>query len=113
MAEVARGEIWQYAFARPDHRRPVLVLTRADMIGRLHTVTVAPITSAIRGVRSEVALGTEVGLKHASAVNLHLVQTVPLATLRGYVGTVSPEIMLRVRDAMLFALGFSAPAPRG
>ena len=41
MAKVGRGEIWQFAFPRPDHRRPVLVLTRQDMIGRLHTVTVA------------------------------------------------------------------------
>ena len=45
MAEVARGEIWMFSFPKPDKKRPVLVLTRQDMIGRLHMVTVAPITS--------------------------------------------------------------------
>jgi mRNA interferase MazF len=106
MAEVARGEIWQFAFPRPDRRRPVLVLTRQDMIGRLGTVTVAPLTSTVRGVPSEVVVGPEAGLKHASAINLHHVATVPLEGLRSYVGTVSPAVLSQVRDALLFALGF-------
>lgn len=63
MAEVARGEIWMFSFPKPDKKRPVLVLTRQDMIGRLHTVTVAPITSTIRGAPSEAPVGTESGLK--------------------------------------------------
>ena len=105
MAEVARGEIWQFAFPRPDRRRPVLVLMRQDMIGRLSTVTVAPLTTTIRGVASEVVVGTEVGLKQASAVNLHHVATVPRAGLRAYVGTVPGEVMQRVCDALLFFPG--------
>ncbi len=48
VARVGRGEIWQYSFPKPDRRRPVLVLTRRALIGRLHTVTIAPITSTIR-----------------------------------------------------------------
>jgi mRNA interferase MazF len=111
MAEVARGEIWQFAFPRPDRRRPVLVLTRQDMIGRLHTVTVAPITSTIRGVPSEVRVGPEAGLKQPSAINLHHLATVPLSGLRSYVGTVAPEAMCAVERALLFALGFGAGAP--
>ena len=106
MAEVSRGEIWQFAFPRPHRKRPVLVLTRDDMIERLNTVTVAPLTSTIRDVPSEVVVGTEAGLKHPSAINLHHVATVPRAGLRTYVGTVPPEVMVRVREAMLFALGF-------
>jgi mRNA interferase MazF len=106
MAEVARGEIWQFSFPRPDRKRPVLVLTRQDMIGRLATVTVAPLTSTVRGVPSEVVVGEETGLKRPSAINLHNLATVPLAGLRSYVGTVAPPIMTRVRDALLFALGF-------
>ena len=109
MAKVGRGEIWQFAFPRPDHRRPVLVLTRQDMIGRLHTVTVAPLTSTIRGVPSEVVVGTEAGLKQPSAVNLHHVVTIPIAGLRAYVGHVSDHVMDQVLDALLFALGFAAP----
>jgi len=109
MAEVARGELWQFGFPQPDRRRPVLVLSRRDMIGRLSTVTVAPLTTTIRGVASEVVVGTEVGLKQPSAINLHHVATVPRAGLRGYVGTVPAEGMQRVRDALLFALGFAGP----
>jgi mRNA interferase MazF len=106
VAEVARGEIWQFSFPRPDRRRPVLVLTRQDMIGRLQTVTVAPLTSMIRGVPSEVVVGEDAGLKRASAINLHNVATVPRAGLRRYVGSVPDATMDQVRDALLFALGF-------
>lgn len=111
MAEVSRGEVWMYAFPRPDKRRPVLVLTRQDMIGRLDTVTVAPITSTVRGSPSEVVIGHEAGLKRTSAINLHHVATVPRAGLRAFVGAVSPQTMDRVGDALAFALGFAAPRP--
>jgi len=109
MAEVARAEIWLYAFPKPDRRRPVLVLTRQEVIGHLHTVTVAPITSTVRGIASEVPVGTEVGLKGPSAINLDHVATVPREGLQSYVGAVTPEQMERVRVALLFALGFGAP----
>jgi mRNA interferase MazF len=110
VVEVARGEIWQFSFPRPDKRRPVLVLTRQDMIGRLETVTVAPLTSTVRGVPSEVVVGPEAGLKRQSAINLHNVATVPRAGLRTYVGTVSPETLHAVRASLLFALGFGDTA---
>ena len=105
MAEVGRGQIWLFSFPRPDKKRPVLVLTRQDMIGRLHTVTVAPLTSTIRGVPSEVVVGAESGLKDRSAVNLHHVATVPRSGLRTFVGSVPAETMDQVREALLFALG--------
>jgi mRNA interferase MazF len=110
MAGVARGEIWMFSFPKPDKKRPVLVLTRQDMIGRLETVTVVPVTSTIRGVPSEVVLGPESGLKRPSAANLHHVATVPLDGLRSFVGTTSAEAMLQIREALLFSLGFGAPA---
>jgi mRNA interferase MazF len=103
---VNRGEIWNFRFDRPDKQRPVLILTRQEMIRVLHTVTVAPITRTIRGVPSEVVIGTEVGLKQPSALNLHHVVTVPKSELRRFVGTVSAETLQRVKEALLFALGF-------
>lgn len=106
MAEVNRGEIWQFSFPRPDHRRPVLVLTRQDIIGHLHNVTVAPITTTIRGIPTEVVIGTESGLKTTSAINLDNLVTVPKAGLRSFVGTASSVVMDQVRDAILFAFGF-------
>ena len=98
-----------FAFPKPDKKRPVLVLTRQDMIGRLNTITVAPITFTIRSVPSEVAIGSEAGLKQASAINLHNLATVPLAGLRTFVGTVPRHSMTKVRDALLFSLGFVEP----
>jgi len=103
---MSRGEIWMFRFAPPDKQRPVLLLTRNDMVPVLNTVTVAPLTRTIRGVASEVLVGPEAGLKEESAVNLHHVVTVPRAGLRRYVGSVSPITMLRVRAALLFSLGW-------
>ena len=51
---IARGDVRLYSFSSPDKKRPVVVLTRDSAISYLSTVTVAPITSAIRGVPSEV-----------------------------------------------------------
>jgi mRNA interferase MazF len=68
---ITRGDIRLYRFAPPDKRRPVLVLTRDSAIGYLSTVTVAPITSSIRGVPSEVVLTEDDGMKAPCAVNLH------------------------------------------
>jgi len=65
-----------YKFAPPDKKRPVVVLTRDSAIAYLSTVTVAPITSAIRGVPSEVVLNEEDGMKTSCAVNLHNAITV-------------------------------------
>ena len=60
---IARGDIRRYQFAPPDKHRPVVVLTRDSAIAYLSTVTVAPITSTIRGVPSEVVLSEEDGMK--------------------------------------------------
>ena len=110
MAEVNRGEIWQFSFPAPNRRRPVLVLTRQGIIDHLQNVTVAPITTTVRGIPTEVVLGVEHGLKRPSAVNLDNLATVPKAGLRAFVGAVPPEVMAEVREALLFALGFD-PAP--
>lgn len=104
---VNRGEIWMYSFRAPDKRRPVLVLSRQEVIGLLHTVMVAPITSAIRGAPGEVVVGTREGLKGHSAVNLDHIQTVERARLVGYVGSVLPETMRAVCHAVVLATGCS------
>ncbi len=70
-SRISRGEVRLYEFAPPDKKRPVVVFTRDSAITYLSTVTVAPITSTIRDVPSEVALTEEDGVKGACAVNLH------------------------------------------
>lgn len=102
---IARGELWMYEFGRPDKRRPVLILSRPEAIGVLHTVMVAPVTSTVRGIPSEVPIGTAEGLKHASAVNLDHVQTVERARLSRHVGHLSPDKMRAVCRALVIATG--------
>jgi mRNA interferase MazF len=101
---VNRGDIWLYEFGHPDRRRPVVVLTRPEVIRLLHTVMVAPITSTIRGAPSEVAVGMEEGLEAPSAINLDHVQTVEQHRLRQYVGSVSAEKMGDVCRALAIAV---------
>jgi mRNA interferase MazF len=103
--EVNRAEVWRYRFRAPDKERPVLVLSRQEVIGLLHTVMVAPITSTMRGAPSEVAVGVAEGLKHDSAVNLDHVQTIERARLHGYVGRLAPEKMRAVCRALAVATG--------
>ena len=102
---VSRGDIWMYRFKAPDKRRPVVVLTRNDAIGLLHTVMVAPVTSTIRGSPGEVVLGPQHGLKRESAANLDHVQTVEQARLVAYVGSLPPERMREICRALATATG--------
>ncbi len=106
MAEVNRGEIWQFSFPSPNKRRPVLILTRQEIISHLHSVIVAPITTTIRGIPSEVVIGPECGLKTASAINLDNLVTVPKVGLRSFVGAVPSAVLTELRGALLFTLGF-------
>jgi len=107
--EVSRGEIWRYRFKRPDKNRPVLVLTRQEVIGLLHTVMVAPVTSTIRGAPAEVPVGPREGLKGESVVNLDHVQTVERERLVGFVGHLGVEKMRDVCRALAVAVGCDAP----
>ncbi|HVT45183.1 MAG TPA: type II toxin-antitoxin system PemK/MazF family toxin [Thermoanaerobaculia bacterium] len=102
---VNRGEIWLYEFKPHDKRKPVLILTRREVIPLLSTVMVAPITSSIRGVPSEVIVGTNEGLKRESAVNLDHVQTVDQKRLRRFIGSVSTKKMAEVCSALAIATG--------
>ena len=99
---VNRGEVWLHAFRKPDKRRPVVV-RRQDVIPLLGTVIVAPITSTIHGVPSEVRVGVGEGLKQESAVNLDHIQTVERSSLRGYVGALDDRKMRLVCEALAVA----------
>jgi len=102
---IARGDIRLYRFAPPDKRRPVLVLTRDSAISYLSTVTVAPITSTIRGVPSEVALSEEDGMKVACAVNLHNAVTVSQQRLGRRVAQLRSPRMNEICAALRFSFG--------
>jgi len=102
---VTRGDIWKYDLAKPDTRRPVLVISRQSAIPLLRTVMVAPMTSAIYGIPSEVRVRVEHGLKHESAVNMDHVQTVDRSRLGRFVTHRSDDVMDEVCQALAVATG--------
>jgi len=102
---IERGEIRLVHFPSPDKARPALVLTRPSAIGYLSRVTVAPITSSIRGVPSEVLVGPDDGLKQPSAVNLHNVVTIQKGVIGRRGAQLGEEKMHSVCRAIAFALG--------
>jgi mRNA interferase MazF len=102
---IERGEIRLVRFPSPDKARLALVLTRDSAIGYLSRVTVAPITSSIRGVPSEVLVGPDDGLKQPSAVNLHNVVTIQKEVIGRRVAQLGAEKMHGVCRAIAFALG--------
>jgi mRNA interferase MazF len=105
---IERGDIRLVTFPPPDKSRPVLVLTRNSAIGYLSRVTVAPLTSSVRGVPSEVAVGPDDGLKQPSAVNLHNVLTVQKTRVGRRVARLSDDRMREVCRAVAFVVGCDA-----
>ena len=101
-----RGEVRWYKFSRPDKNRPVLILTRDSALDFLGEVTVAPITSTIRDIPTEVLLTQEDGLPRDCAVNLDHIQTVSKGKIGPLITTLSPMKMSELSTALLFALGF-------
>ncbi len=101
-----RGEIRWYTFKTPDKKRPVLILTRNSILDVLGEVTVAPVTSTIRQIPSEVVLTPEDGVPKVCAINLDHVQTVAKAKVGPFITALNDAQMERVKNALLFALGF-------
>jgi mRNA interferase MazF len=100
--EPRRGQIW---LADLDKRRPVVVLTR-DPLGRyLHSVLVAPVTSTVRGVSTEVAVGPDDGVRVASVTNLDNLQLVERQALVRQVGRARVETLRAICAAASIALG--------
>lgn len=105
-----RGEIRWYTFRLPDKRRPVLVLTRNDVIGHLNEIIVVPATRTIRGLTTEVVLTIDDGMPAACGLNF---DHVALAQ-RNRLGPVLCSLLeletrwVEVRRALLMACGFGA-----
>lgn len=75
--------------ARLDKTRPVLVLTRDLIRPYLAHVTVAPITSTIHGLSTELPVGRDNGLDHACVVSLDNIATIPVSALGRHLGYLS------------------------
>ncbi len=93
-----------YKFQPPDKKRPVLILTRDSVLGYLGEVTIAPLTTTIRDIPSEVLLTRHDGVQKDCAVNCDHIQTVSKGKVGALVATLAPEKLVQVRDAIRFAL---------
>lgn len=99
-----RGEIRWYKFVRPDKKRPVLILTRDSVLEYLGEVTVAPITTTIRNIPSEVFLSKADGMPRNCAINCDHLQTVSKEKIGSLITSLSPAKMLELGRAIRFAL---------
>jgi len=101
-----RGEIRWYRFKKPDKKRPVVILTRDSALEYLGEVTVAPITTTIRDISTEVVLTEEDGMPQMCCINLDHIQTVSKGKIGVFITRLNEQQLLQVREALLFALGF-------
>lgn len=99
-----RGEVWLAEVGRK--RRPVLLLTRSEVLDVRSLVTVAEISTAARGLAAEVDLDHhEVGLDRASVINCDGLHTIAQSTLTTRIGEVGEATLHRVCSAVSYALG--------
>ena len=101
---MTRGEIWLARVGRKP--RPVLVLTRPEVIDVRQLVTVAEITTSARGLAAEVPFDHEdTGLDHSSVINCDGLHTIAQSSLSIRVGTVNEDTMTDVCWAISYSLG--------
>jgi len=93
-----------YKFKEPDKKRPILILTRDSILEYLGEITVAPITSTVRDIPSEVFLSEQDGMPRNCAVNCDHIQTVSKGKVGGLITTLSNVKLTAVSEAINFAL---------
>ncbi len=99
-----RGEVRWYKFKHPDKKRPVVILTRNSILEYLGEVTIAPVTSTIRDIPSEVFLSHLDGMHNDCAVNCDHIQTVSKLNIGSIITSLSKEKLSEICDAINFAL---------
>jgi len=99
-----RGEIRWYKFQSPDKKRPVLILTRDSILEYLGEVTIAPVTTIIRDISSEVFLSKADGMPRDCVINFDHIQTVSKGKIGSLITTISADKRKQIREAVVFAL---------
>ncbi|OLE50461.1 MAG: hypothetical protein AUG01_00925 [Candidatus Rokubacteria bacterium 13_1_20CM_2_69_58] len=102
-----RGEIWWAELPPPAGRRPVVLLSRNEAYAVRELVTVAPVTTRVRRIPTEVPLGPAEGLPKACVANLDTITTIARRTLTQPIGPLVPEKLAAVERALAFALGLA------
>ena len=88
MTGLGHGQVW---WADLDKVRPVVVLTRQRVAAHLVRVVVAPVTTTVRGLATEVPVGSEEGVRDGSVASLDNIQLLPVDRLLRRAGRVAPE----------------------
>lgn len=99
-----RGEVWWAELPPPVGHRPVVLLSREEAYAVRNLVTVAPVTTRSRGIRSEVRLGPEQGLPKPCVANLDTIATIPKVALRDRISLLPLEKIEAINAAIRFAL---------
>lgn len=100
-----RGEVWWADLEPPAGKRPVLLLSRNEAYAVRKLVTIAPVTTRVRNIPSEVPLGLDDGLPKPCVVNLDIITTIAKASLYDRLAVLKPEKQKAVEEALRFALG--------
>jgi mRNA interferase MazF len=98
-----RGDVW-FAEVPGDKRRPVVVLTRSSVLPRLTTVLVAPVTSRVRGIPTELPLGSAHGLSRECVANFDNIVPLRKDALVQRVGRLGGSDLRRMCAAARFAI---------
>lgn len=99
-----RGEVWWASLPSPAGRRPVLLLSRDRAYQVRNAATVAFLSTTVRGIPTEVPLSERDGVPKACAVNLDVINTIPLSLLSSRICVLSPAKLSQVDAAIRFAL---------
>ncbi|OHU90246.1 type II toxin-antitoxin system PemK/MazF family toxin [Mycobacterium talmoniae] len=95
--------------AHLDKTRPVVILTRELVRPHLARVTIAPITGMIRGLSTEVAVGTQNGLQQTSVISCDNITTVPTDAIGRHIGYLLPDQELLLSQAIRAAFDLEQP----
>lgn len=99
----------EICLARLDKTRPVVVLTREAARSAMTKVTVAPITSTVKGLHSEVPVGTTNGLDGDGAISIDNVVTIPVELLGRTVGFLGLDQERQLARAVVLAYDLDLP----
>jgi mRNA interferase MazF len=103
---VKRGEIRWYTFRLPDKRRPVLILTRDEVIDQLNEIIVVPVTRTIRGLTTEIVLTSDDGMPVTCALNFDHVSLAQRDRMGAVICNLPETRWPEVQRVLMIACGF-------
>lgn len=103
-----RGDVYWAQFPEPVGKRPVVLVSREEAYAIKTRVTVVVVTRTVRGIPTEVRVGPSEGLPKVGVANADELVTVPMATLRDRISTLSRKKLDEIDAALRFSLGLKA-----